>query len=316
MNGQGIGRGRQLRAYCATLIVLSLLGSLVLAGTASARTLSERVATAQATKLLKKQLRDRDRRLVEARILEGEKVSSSRWLFLYDDLNRQGVVCTAVLEVRLTGAGDRTITARFVRSSCSRPGSQALAYRAAARFAGTAFVRRERSILRSIRRYIDQEQACNRLNVPRDRRDEARLLLDMGLAQAQIRPAQRVIDRYARSLQSLGATEPTLAAGATAWRDFIDTVRALPKFRTSYCSVLRTWARNGYTDATAPVDFAALRASAERIKADGANVRRAGRLLRKRGIDPATVTEFTLGDLIGFTGTPTRVAKSLRAITP
>ena len=297
------------------LVVLSLLGSLVLAGTASARTLSEKVAVAQATKLMNKQLRDRDRRLVEARISVGEKVSSKRWLFLYDDLNRQGVVCTAVLEVRLLGAGDRTLRARFVRSSCARPGDQALAYRAAARFAGTAFARRERSIRRSVSRYVDQEQACGRLDVPNDRQDEANLFLNMGLAQAAIRPAQSVIDRYARSLQSLGATEPTLAAGATAWRDFIDTVRALPKFQTSYCSVLRGWARNGYTDATAPVDFAALRASAERIKADGANVRRAGRRLRKLGIDQATVAEFTLGDLIGFTGSPTRVAKSLRAIT-
>ena len=281
----------------AMLLALSLLGSLLLASTASAQTLSERTATQQAARLMKKQLNDRSRRLVEARISIGERRSRTRWLFLYDDLSRQGVVCNAVIEVRMTG---RTIRTRFLGNSrCARPGDTALAYRAAARFAGVAFARRERSVLRSVTRYTESAEACETLDIPDDRQDEALLLLTTGLTQATIRPVQSVIDDYATSLQSLNAEDPQLAAGAAAWRDFIDTVRALPNLQPSYCAVLAEWAGNGFTDETAPVDFAALRAIAVRIRADGAEVRRTGRLLLRRGIDPLTVEAFTLDNLIG-----------------
>lgn len=296
MTRQGIGRGGRLRALLVTLLALSLLGSLVLASTASAATLSEKVAVSQASKLMKKQLSDRSRRLVEARISVGERVSSSRWRFLYDDLNRQGVVCNAVMEVRLTS---KALSARFLPGSrCERPGDEGLAYRAAARFAGAAFERKTRSILRSVSRYTESAEACETLDIPADRQDEALLLLSTGLTQATIRPVQSILDDYATSLQSLAVVDPALASGAAAWRDFVDTARALPKLQPSYCQVLAEWGANGYTDETAPVDFAALRTISQRIAADGAEVRRTGRYLRRLGIDPLTAEAFTLGDLI------------------
>jgi hypothetical protein len=292
-----------MRALFATLLAVALLGSLVLTSTASARTLSERTATSQATRLMKKQLRDRDRRLVEARISVGRKVDNSRWRFLYDDLNRQGVVCTATIEVRLIPPGGNTIQSRFLRdSNCERPGDEPLAYRAAARVADLAFAKKERSILRSVSRYIDSAEACETLDIPDARQDEALLLLTTGLTQATIRPAQGVIDDYASTLQALAVTDPALASGAAAWRDYIDTVRALPKLEPSYCAALAQWGANGYTDESAPVDFAALRAIAVRLQADGAEVRRTGRYLRRRGIDPLTANAFTLDNLIGNTG--------------
>jgi len=291
-----MGRGARLRALFATLLVLSLLGSLVLASSAGAATLSEKVAVKQAARLMKKQLSDRSRRLVEARISVGDKVSSSRWRFLYDDLNRQGVVCNAVIEVRLTS---KALSARFLPGSeCERPGDEGLAYRAAARFAGAAFDKRARSILRSVARYTDSAQACETLDIPDNRQDEALLLLSTGLTQATVRPVQSVLDDYATSLQSLAVVDPALASGAAAWRDYVDTVRALPKLQPSYCAVLAEWGANGYTDETAPVDFGALQTIAQRIASDGAEVRRTGRYLRRLGIDPLTAEAFTLGDLI------------------
>jgi hypothetical protein len=291
-----MGRRSRLRAFFATLLAVALLGSLVQASSAGAATLSERVAAKQATRLMKRQLSDRSRRLVEARISAGDRVGKSRWRFLYDDLNRQGVVCNAVIEVRLTS---KALSARFLPGSkCERPGDEGLAYRAAARFAGAAFEKKRRSILRSVARYTDSAQACEDLDVPNDRLDEARLLLSTGLTQATIRPAQSVIDDYASSLQSLAVVDPALASGASAWRDYIDTVRALPKLQPSYCAVLAEWASNGYTDETAPVDFTALANIAQRIQNDGAEVRRTGRYLRRLGIDPLTVEAFGLGDLI------------------
>jgi hypothetical protein len=303
LNRQGIGRGGRLRAAFATLLALSLLASLGLAQTASARTLSERLAVKQAARLMNKQLRDRDRRLVEARVSIGERVNRNRFVFLYDDLNRQGVVCTGTIDVRLVPPGGNKVVARFLRdTNCERPGDEALGYRAAARFAGAAFAKRERSVLRSVTRYIEQAQACEDLQVPDDRQDEALLMLSTGLTQATIRPLSGTLDNYAATLQSLGATDEQLARGAAAWRDFVNGVRSLPKFGTSYCTVLAEWGANGYTDATAPVDFAALRTLAVRLQADGAEVRRTARALAKRGIDPVTVRAFTLDDLIGNTG--------------
>ena len=131
MNGQGNGRGGRLRATFATLLALSLLASLGLAQTASARTLSERLAVTQVTRLMNKQLKDRKRRLVEARVSVGERINRNRFVFLYDDLNRQGVVCTATIDVRLVPPGGNTVVARFVgKSRCERPGDEGLAYRA------------------------------------------------------------------------------------------------------------------------------------------------------------------------------------------
>jgi len=307
-----MGRGARLRALFATLLALSLLGSLVLASSAGAATLSEKVAVKQAARLMKKQLSDRSRRLVEARISVGDKVSSSRWRFLYDDLNRQGVVCNAVIEVRLTS---KALSARFLPGSeCERPGDEGLAYRAAARFAGAAFDKRARSILRSVARYTDSAQACETLDIPDNRQDEALLLLSTGLTQATVRPVQSVLDDYATSLQSLAVVDPALASGAAAWRDYVDTVRALPKLQPSYCAVLAEWAGNGFTDETAPVDFAALRAIADRIDADGAEVRRTGRYLRRLGIDPVTVNAFTLDDLIGDLSLPAREAALAKVV--
>jgi hypothetical protein len=294
---QGIGRGGRLRAGFATLLVVSLLGSLMLASTASAATLSEKVAVSQASKLMKRQLKDRSRRLVEARVSVGERRSKGRWLFLYDDLNRQGTVCTAVIEVRLTS---KALIARFLPGSkCERPGDEGLAYRAAARFAGAAFEKRTRSIARSVTRYTESADACETLDIPDDRQDEALLLLTTGLTQATARPVQSVLDSYATALQSLAVVDPSLASGAAAWRDYVDTVRALPKLQPSYCQVLAEWGANGFTDETAPVDFAALRAISQRIAADGAAVRRTSRYMRRLGIDPLTAEEFSLGDLIG-----------------
>jgi hypothetical protein len=303
LNRQGIGRGGRLRAGLATLLALSLLASLALAQTASARTLSERLAVKQAARLMNKQLKDRKRRLVEARVSVGERVSKNRFVFLYDDLNRQGVVCTGTIDVRLVPPGGNKVVAQFLKNTkCARPGDEGLAFRAAARFAGAAFAKKERSVLRSVTRYVEQAQACEDLKVPDSRQDEALLMLSSGLTQATIRPLSGTLDAYAASLQSLNAVDPQLAKGAAAWRDYVDGVRSLPKFGTSYCTVLAEWGANGYTDETAPVDFEALRALSVRLQADGAEVRRTARYLTKLGVDPVTVNAFTLDDLIGNTG--------------
>ena len=279
------------------------MATLFVAETASAqRSLSERLATRTATKLVRQQLADRERDLVEARISEGDRVNRNVFRYLYDDLNRDGEVCTAVIDVRLVPAGGNTVRARFLRgSNCERPGVEALGVRTASRAAARRYLRAQPAVVRSVRRFVRDIEACERLDIPADRQDEATLLLSTGLIQATVVPLAPTIDSFATTLQSLGLTEDPLIKGAAAWRDFLDGARSLPTLSPNACAVLAEWAANGFTDATAPVDFAALRTLTARLQADGREVRRTARYLVQKGIDPLTAVEFTLEDLIGTT---------------
>jgi hypothetical protein len=300
-----IGTRGRLRAAFAALLTLSLLATLVVVETASARTLSGRLAERTATKLLKKQLSDRDRRLVEARISVGERVDKNTFRFLYDDLNRRGEVCVGTMEVRLVPSGGNTVRARFRSTKCASPGEEALAFRTVARAAGSAFVRAQPAISRSVRRYARSSQPCESLDVPVDRQDEATLLLSTGLTQASTRPLTKLLNDYTATLQSLGVTDTQLMKGAAAWRDVVDGIRSLPALSRNACAVLAEWAANGYTDATAPVNFAGLRTLTDRLTADGRELRRTARYLANAGIDPLTASAFTLDDMVGSVVLPT-----------
>jgi hypothetical protein len=287
------------RAALVALLTLTLLATLVVAESASARTLSARLAENTATRLVQKQLKNTKRDLVEARITVGERVNSGRFTYLYDDLSRQGDVCTGKIDVRLIPPGGSAVRAKFVSTHCAAPGDEALAFRTAARSAGSAFLRVQPALLRSVRRFVRNSQPCETLDVPSNRQAEATLILAAGLTQAANRPIGAVLDDYAATLQSLAPTDPQLAKGAAAWRDYVDGVRALPALAPSACAVLAEWAANGYTDETAPVDFAALTALLGRLRADGGEIRRTARYLARLGIDPVTAVEFTLDDIAG-----------------
>lgn len=295
MNIEGIGSRFSARATVAAVLVLALAASLLGAQSANAQSLSGKRAERMAEDLVKRQLRDRDRRLVQARISPPSRVNRRVVSFLYDDLNRQGVVCVGTIQVRRSG---NRFIARFVNTRCTQPGEEALAFRAQARAVAVRVQRKQRSVQRGVTRYVRNAQACENLDVPADRVDEASLLLSAGLTQATIRPLSGTLDDYASTLQALDVTDTQLAAGANAWRHFLDSVRALPNLRGGYCGALAEWGRNGYTDESAPVDFAALRLLASGIRANGGEVRRTARLLRRKGIDPITVSAFTLDNLI------------------
>jgi hypothetical protein len=308
------GRGRLRVAVAAALLALSLMASMVVAQGAEARSLSSKQALKTATKLVKQQISKR--KLVEARISVGKRINRNRIQFLYDDLNRSGVVCTGTINVRLLS--NRVVRALFIGPKCAAPGTEALAYRTVTRAAGRAFLQVEAAMRRSITRYTENAQACETLNVPANKTEDAALLLSTGFSTAALRPLDSVLNDYATTLQSLGVVDPQLAKGAAAWRDFVDGARSLPRFSPGACSVLAKWAQNGYSDATAPTDFAALRALHARLAADGAEVRRTSRYLAKLGIDPVTAVEFSLGDLIGATSvapsvTPAQAAQRLLA---
>jgi hypothetical protein len=285
----------------AALLALTLLATLGVAESASARTLSGQLAQNTADSLVKKQLDSPKRNLVEARISARRRVNANRFTFLYDDLNRKGDVCTGIVDVRLVPPGGSTVQARFVSTHCAAPGDQALAFRTVARSAGEAFLKAQPALIKSVRRYVRSIQPCETLNVPTDKQDEATLMLATGLTQAANRPLATLLEDYASTLQSLVPTDQQLAKGAAAWRDYVNGSRSLPAFAPSPCAVLAEWAANGFTDQTAPTDFAALKTLMDRLQADGAEIRRTSRYLARLGIDPLTAVEFTLDDLVGAT---------------
>ena len=299
MNTEGIGSQSRMRVALAALLAFTLLATLFVADSAEASShLTGKRAKAMANNLLEKQLRDRDRRLIEARVTSPRRVNRRVVRFRYDDLSRTGVVCTGTIQVRRNGL---RFSARFLSSNCERPGEEALAFRAQSRVVAIRFLRKVRSVRRSVTRYTENAQACENLRVPENRQGEASLLLNTGLVQATTRPLWGTLDDYAGALQALNVTDPQLAAGAAAWRDYTDAVRSLPALSGGYCGALAEWARNDYSDATAPVDFDALLRIGERLRADRAEVRRTARYLRRLGVDPVTTNAFTLGDLIGDT---------------
>ena len=298
MNIEGIGSRSRMRATLVALLVMTLLITLFAADSASAQTLSTKRATKMANSLLDRQLNNRDRRLLEARISTPRRVNRRVVRFLYDDLNRQGVICTATIEVRRTG---RRFSARFRASDCEQPGDEVLAFRAQSRVYATRFARKAASIRRSIRRYDRSSEPCQALDIPAERQGQASLMVSAGLLQVTTRPLWGTLDDYASTLQALKVTDRQLAAGAAAWRDYTDTVRSLREPSGGWCGAFLEWRRAGYPAASAPVDFGALRSISTRLRADAAQVRRTGRYLRGEGVDPITANDFTLDDLIGET---------------
>ena len=298
MNTEGIGSRSRMRGLLAALTALALLATLFVADSANAQTLTSKRAKTMANSLLNKQLADKDRRLIEARISTPRRTSRRVIRFLYDDLNRQGVVCTGVIEVRRSG---RRFTARFRTTECEQPGDEVLAFRAQSRVVATRFVRKEASVLRSIRRYARSAEPCEALDIPAERQGQASLMVSAGLLQATTRPLLGTLDDYSATLVALDVTDTQLAAGAAAWRDYTNALMGLGTPAGGWCNAFLEWRRAGYPEGSAPVDFDALRALATRLRSDAATVRATGRYLRRRGIDPLTANAFTLDDLIGET---------------
>jgi hypothetical protein len=289
----------RLRAVLVGLLAVAVMATLLPAAAGAAtRSPRKAVAVKLATSLLKKQLKDNNRQLVEARLSEPVKTRKGAWQFLYDDLAKNGDICTAALVVKFKSPASNTVVASFVRSNCENPGAEVLGIRSAARAFGKAAVKRAGALRDSLQTYEDTTDPCTRLKVPKASETQASQLLTIGLVRAVLGPFDAELDRYAKALQSVGATETHLVNGAAAWRDLVDTTRALPALEPDACSVLMAWAANDYSAETAPVDFAAVEAQTTRLEADIVQVAKTSRHLKRRGLDVGTVVDFSGAGLL------------------
>jgi hypothetical protein len=298
METRGTRPGR-LRAVLVALLAIAVMATLLPAA-AGAATRSPKKADAikLATRLVKQQLTNKKRGLVEARISAPAKTKAGAWQFLYDDLAKNGDVCTAKVLVKFKSATSTTLVASFTGSNCQNPGPEALGFRTAARAWGRAALSGEKKLTASLQTYEDTTQQCLKLKVPKANQAQATDLLTIGLVDAVVSPYDTQLDKYAKALQAVGAQDSELVKGAAAWADIVSTARALPKLSPDACSVLKAWAANNYSAETAPVDFAAVDAQFTRLAADIVQVGKTGRRLKRLGLDTGTVADFVGSGLL------------------
>jgi hypothetical protein len=302
------GRPRRLRASIIALLALALMATLAPVNAyAAPRAPSKATADRLAKQLLKKQLKDASRQLVEARITLGVKNKRrGQWEYLYDDLSRNGDVCTALIVVKFKSQTSSTIRAGFSDSNCENPGDEVLAFRTATRAYQRAEEKAAPALRRALRRFTSTLGTCDKIkSIPADRKDQADSLITADLLQSVIGPLGPPTDSFASALQAVGATDTQLAAGAAAWRDFVDASRALPAIDPDACSLLREWEANNWTPETAPVDFATLDPLMTRIGNDLTALKQTGRYLVRRGLDPVTASTFGGEDVLALLTLPT-----------
>jgi hypothetical protein len=298
MDTRGTSPGR-LRAAFIALLAVALMATLVPATAgAAARAPKRAEAIKLATRLVKQQVKNKKRGLVEARISDPVKTKAGAWSFLYDDLAKNGDVCTATVLVKFKSSTSSTINASFTNANCENPGPEALGFRAAARAWGVAALKGKKKLTASLQTYEDTTDACTKLKVPKANQTQAADLLTIGLVDAVTSPYDAKLNQYASALQAVGAADTELVKGAAAWRDIVDTARALPKLDPDACSVLKEWAANKYSAETAPVDFAAVDAQFTRLAADIVQVGKTARRLKRLGIDTGTAVDFAGSGLL------------------
>jgi hypothetical protein len=123
-------------------------------------------------------------------------------------------------------------------------------------------------------------------------RTRAQTLFDIATINALEGPNDPIVAGFVANLQAAQVSDPTLAAAAVAWSDYLVTIRALPEL-TDPCATLKAWAKAGYAASAAPIDFAAFRANDRRATVDAQAIVNAADLMAARGAFPNAALGFT-----------------------
>lgn len=279
--------------------------------TAQAKRLSYKDATSLAKVLAAKQAHGRH--VVSFHLKAPRRVSANRFVFLYDDRTAAHAFCTARLVVTSrTSAGKTTITAKLVGQRCAGIPAEVLKFEAQTRRAqhdlranSTATVDALDAVRRSSRR-------CRNVTVPRSKKHDAQVLFDVALAEALERPNDAAVSNFVNRLLALQVSNATLASGASAWADYLAAARALPTVDDP-CAALKEWKSAGFTEASAPIDFAAVRSLDRRAADDRVTIDAAATLMAKKGAFPNAVVGFTPDGLLLQASARVGVAGNQRA---
>jgi hypothetical protein len=298
----------------AALLCVAATFALGGVATAQAKGLSYGTAKELAKRLAQKQVRGRN--VVSFHLRKPKRVSATRFAFPYDDRTASSVYCTSVLIVSASTSGrTTTIEAHFTGQRCAGVPFAVRGFEALVRHAQRDLRTNTAATVDALDAVKRSSRRCRNVTVPRARAASAQSLFDIALVQALERPNDAAIGNFVTGLLRVQAATGTLAAGATAWADYLATVRALPDVADP-CTALKRWANAGYAAGSAPIDFAAYRALDRRAGVDQRVIARAAKTMAAAGAFPNAAVGFTPDGLLlqlaaksGITGGQKQVAK-------
>lgn len=281
-----------------TTALLCALAAFAIGGAASAqaRTLQYKDAKALAKQLADKQVRGRN--IVSFHLLHGKRVSATSIVFPYDDRSADNVFCTArVVVLSSTSGRTTTIRARFAGAKCAGIPSEVLRFEALTRRAQRTLRANTAATVDAVDAVRRSGRQCRNVSVPKPARGTAKALFDIALVEALERTNDAAVGDFVAALSDVDASNPTLAAGAAGWADYLATVRELPDV-TDPCGALKAWKRAGFTADSAPIDYAAYKVLDRRAARDTRAIERAAQFMLRRGVFPNAAVGFTPDGLL------------------
>jgi hypothetical protein len=291
----------------ATLVCALAVFAVGGVATAQAKRLSFGTAKNLATLLAQKQVRGRN--IVSFHLQRLRRASPTRIVFAYDDRSADHVFCTALVIVSSrTGARRTTISARFAGQHCAGIPSEVLKFESLTRRAQRGVRSHTLQTAVAVDAVRRAGTSCRNVKVPRSRVLDAQALFDIALVEALERPSDAELGNFTSSLVALDASDPTLAASASAWADYVATVRSLPTVAHP-CGALKAWKNAGFRGNAAPIDFAAYHSLDRRAGQDRQAILRGARLMLAKGAFPNAVIGFTPDGLLLQASTSTAVVR-------
>jgi hypothetical protein len=281
-----------------TVALLCVAASFAVGGvaTAQAKPLTFKTAKALAKRLAQQQVRGRN--VISFHVLKPRRVSSTRFVFLYDDRTASHVFCTAVLIVDQTVRGrTTTIRAHFSGQRCRGIPSEVLKFEALTRAAQRDVRANTAATVQALDAVNRSANQCRNVKVPKPRAKDAQALFDIALVEALEQPNDAAVGNFAANLLAVNASDKTLADGALGWADYVSALRSLPQVDNP-CALLKRWARTGYAVNQAPIDFQAYGALKARAVADRLAIERAAALMAADGAFPNAAIGFTPSGLL------------------
>jgi hypothetical protein len=275
----------------AALVVAVVMGALLVAGgspaVAASGTLSVSAAKKLAQKLVKKQRRERS--LVFAQLGEPKRRSSTRIDFPYRDRSTSDVLCEARIVVVQTGSRRN---ADIRGAKCHGIPSEILSFEAVTRSLRKAVKAAGPDVRRSLNRYENSLPQCRKVDVPKARKGDARLLEKAGGEASFWLPLRSQLDDFDVALHDVHGRDPSMVRGVDAWDRTLVLVDELPPAAAQACRALREWADHNFSKDTAPADFDELKVVLHELPVQQKVLRETAAYMDDQGVVPKVASVF------------------------
>jgi hypothetical protein len=277
---------RKVAAPIVAVATLALL-AMVAAPAGADAALSVKTARHLAQKLADKQ--ERERSLKFTHLGGAHRVDSNRVDFPYSDRSSKDVLCKATIVVEQT-SDRRSADLRGVR--CDGIPSEILAYEKVTRKMRHRVRERADDVRDSAEALERSLGKCDKITVPRNRRDEVELLVDLGRTRAFYAPIRGVLDDFNVALHDVHGEDPRMTRGVDAWDRTLVLFDELPNATRRPCNAVARWAEHDFSDDSAPADFDELKVIRQQFKAQEKILNETARHLGDAGAFPAIARAF------------------------